>query len=152
MSKLSKLSLIFTNWRNRAMSKKDYPEYISQNFKLSEMTKTSFKNVDNSIPNDKVYNNLVFGCRYVLQPVRDAVHMPIIVTSGYRCQRLNSLVGGVKNSAHMEGRAADIRIKHLTPKTRLKLYELLRANKYTTQVLWEKNKVTQWLHVSWEGL
>ena len=134
------------------MSKKDYPEYISQNFKLSEMTATQFKNVDNSIPNDKVYNNLVFGCRYVLQPVRDAVHMPIIITSGYRCPRLNSLVGGVTNSAHMEGRAADIRIKHLSPRRRVKLYELLCANKYTTQVLWEKNRVTQWLHVSWEGI
>lgn len=134
------------------MNKTIYPEYISKNFKLSEMTATLFKNVDNSIPNDKVYNNLVFGCRYVLQPVRDQFGMPIIITSGYRCPELNLLVGGVKNSAHKQGRAADIRIKHLAPRQREKLYKLLCANKYTTQVLWERNKVTQWLHVSWEGV
>lgn len=31
----------------------------------------------------------------------------IRVTSGYRCQRLNELVGGVKSSLHMQGRAVD---------------------------------------------
>lgn len=134
------------------MSSKAYPEYISKNFKLSEMTATQFKNVDNSIPNDKIYYNLVFGCKYVLQPVREQFGMPIIITSGYRCPRLNMLVGGVENSAHKQGRAADIRIKHLLPSQRVLLYELLCANKYTSQVLWERNKVTQWLHVSWRRI
>jgi len=134
------------------MSKKSYPEYLSKNFTLSEMTATQFKNVDNSVPNDKIYDNLVFGCRYVLQPVREQFGKPVIITSGYRCLVLNTLVGGVKNSAHKQGRAADIRIKHLLPSQRVQLYELLCANKYTTQVLWERNNVTQWLHVSWEGI
>lgn len=31
----------------------------------------------------------------------------IRVTSGYRCQRLNELVGGVRSSLHMQGRAVD---------------------------------------------
>lgn len=134
------------------MRRKIYPDYISKNFKLSEMTATLFKNVDNSIPNDKIYKNLVFGCRYVLQPVRDQFGQPVIITSGYRCPILNIYVGGVKNSAHLQGRAADIRIKHLSYKKQMQLFELLVANKYTTQVLWERNNVTQWLHVSWEGI
>ena len=32
----------------------------------------------------------------------------IRVTSGYRCPRLNELVGGVKSSLHMQGRAVDL--------------------------------------------
>lgn len=31
----------------------------------------------------------------------------ILVTSGYRCERLNELIGGVKSSLHMQGRAVD---------------------------------------------
>ena len=134
------------------MSKKTYPEYISKNFKLSEMTATQFKNVDNSIPNIKIYENIVFGCRNVLQPVREQFGQPIIITSGYRCLVLNTLVGGVRNSAHKQGRAADIRIKHLSYNKQMRLFNLLMRNKYTTQVLWERNSVTQWLHVSWEGV
>lgn len=133
------------------MSKKSYPEYISKNFTLSEMTATQYKNVDNSIPNDRIYDNIVFGCRYVLQPVREQFGQPIIITSGYRCLVLNTLVGGVKNSAHKQGRAADIRIKHLSYRKQMRLFDLLVGNKYTTQVLWERNSVTQWIHVSWEG-
>lgn len=39
------------------------------------------------------------------------------VTSGYRCKRLNELVGGVKTSLHMQGRAVDFvvlddKVKH----------------------------------------
>lgn len=134
------------------MSKKSYPEYISKNFTLSEMTATQFKKVDNSIPNDRIYDNIVFGCRYVLQPVREQFGEPLIITSGYRCLVLNTLVGGVKNSAHKQGRAADIRIKHLSYKKQMRLFSLLVGNKYTTKVLWERNSVTQWIHVSWEAI
>ena len=41
----------------------------------------------------------------------------IRVTSGYRCEELNKIVGGVKTSLHMQGRAVDFvvsdgKIKH----------------------------------------
>ena len=32
---------------------------------------------------------------------------PVIITSGYRCSSYNASVGGVSNSAHMKGQAAD---------------------------------------------
>ena len=44
----------------------------------------------------------------VLDPLREAYGKPIRVTSGYRCPRLNNLVGGSPNSQHMRGEAADI--------------------------------------------
>ncbi|MBR1732407.1 MAG: hypothetical protein IJ729_01500 [Alloprevotella sp.] len=43
-----------------------------------------------------------------LAPLREAWGAPIIVVSGYRCAALNKAVGGVKNSQHMVGEAADI--------------------------------------------
>lgn len=44
----------------------------------------------------------------VLDPVRDQLGETIYVTSGYRCPKHNAEVGGVPNSQHMRGEAADI--------------------------------------------
>jgi hypothetical protein len=44
----------------------------------------------------------------VLDPIREHWGLPIRVTSGYRCPELNEEVGGVEDSWHMDGCAADI--------------------------------------------
>ena len=44
----------------------------------------------------------------LLNPLREAWGGPIIVSSGYRCPKLNEKVGGAKNSAHLTGYAADL--------------------------------------------
>lgn len=44
----------------------------------------------------------------VLKPLCRAVGQ-MKINSGYRCAELNRMVGGVKNSQHMLGQAADIR-------------------------------------------
>ena len=44
----------------------------------------------------------------VLDPIREHWGLPIRVTSGYRCPELNDWVGGVEDSYHMDGCAADI--------------------------------------------
>lgn len=43
-----------------------------------------------------------------LQPLRDALGVPIRVSSGYRSPRLNRAVGGSPTSQHLVGQAADI--------------------------------------------
>ena len=47
----------------------------------------------------------------ILDPIRCRYGAPIIVTSGYRCPALNTAVGGVANSHHIVGCAADIKGK-----------------------------------------
>ena len=44
----------------------------------------------------------------ILDPVREKLGMPVVVNSGYRCPKHNKEVGGVKNSQHLKGEAADI--------------------------------------------
>ncbi|MBR1652192.1 MAG: peptidase M15 [Alloprevotella sp.] len=44
----------------------------------------------------------------VLDPVREKLGKPIVVNSGYRCRKHNQAVGGVPNSQHIAGEAADI--------------------------------------------
>lgn len=58
-----------------------------------------------------VYDNLESLVDNVLDPIREFVGVPVIVTSGYRCEWLNKAVGGVPNSQHRTGHAADFYVK-----------------------------------------
>ena len=51
-----------------------------------------------------------------LNELRGLVGYPIYVTSGYRCPEWNSECGGVDNSQHVLGTAADIYCEHITTK------------------------------------
>lgn len=45
-----------------------------------------------------------------LKGLRYKIGKPVIITSGYRCPKYNLEVGGVKNSYHLLGMAADIHV------------------------------------------
>lgn len=51
-----------------------------------------------------------------LQQLRDYIGQPIIINSACRCEKHNVAVGGVKNSLHLRGKAADIRVKGIEPR------------------------------------
>lgn len=55
----------------------------------------------------KIYFNLVVLVDNVLDPIRERFAVPMIITSGYRCEKVNQLVYGVDNSQHMKGEAVD---------------------------------------------
>ena len=55
----------------------------------------------------------------VLDPIRERWQSPIYITSGYRCPELNKKVGGVENSYHTRGMAADITAKSVFYNTAL---------------------------------
>lgn len=55
----------------------------------------------------QVYYNLVALVDNLLDPIRERFAVPMIITSGYRCAKVNKLVGGVDNSQHMKGEAVD---------------------------------------------
>jgi len=83
---------------------------FTKNFSYNELTRSSTakrKGIDNT-PGVEDIRNLQALCDTILQPIREKFGKPIIVSSGYRCPKLNKAVGGVKNSDHMYGCAADI--------------------------------------------
>ena len=55
----------------------------------------------------KICFNLTVLVNNLLDPIRERFGVPMIVTSGYRCKKVNELVGGVDNSQHMKGEAVD---------------------------------------------
>ena len=61
----------------------------------------------------EVIRNLQNLCIHVLQPLRDTLGAPVYINSGYRSKRLNAKVGGVPNSRHLLGKAADIHCDNL---------------------------------------
>jgi len=61
--------------------------------------------IDNS-PSDEIRNNL-FTLADGLERVRAVLGCAMNISSGYRCPKLNAANNGAKNSAHMQGLAAD---------------------------------------------
>ena len=57
---------------------------------------------------DSARANIVALVEQVLDPARERYGKPVCVNSGYRCARHNAAVGGVANSQHLRGEAADI--------------------------------------------
>jgi len=113
---------------------------LSPHFKLGEFINLS-KYPDNK-PTMQDVANMTYGCLMLLEPARQVVG-PILINSGFRNARVNALVGGVKNSQHLLGQAADIRPKD--PRKFQLLIDFLKNSEYTDQLLTGNG----WLHISW---
>ena len=96
-------------------------------FKMTEFSHSDTAvslGIDNTIPKECVarIEHLV---HCVLDPLREQWGLPIRIISGYRCPELNDEVGGVEDSYHMEGCAADITATD--PERNVELMSLIRA-------------------------
>jgi hypothetical protein len=126
---------------------------LSKNFTLQELvasSKASKYNINNT-PNAEQLANLKKLAETVLQPIRDEFKQPIKVSSGFRCPKVNSLVGGAKNSDHIFGAAADIHTVADTHAENKKLWDLIikmtKDGKIKCrQIIDEYN--LNWIHVS----
>lgn len=123
---------------------------LTEHFTLEEMTRSATANankIDNT-PSQPIIDWLQYLCINVLEPLRTHIQRPISISSGYRCPRLNTLVGGVGKSQHMYGQAADIRI--LSKEDGDKIFAYLKCNKFVSKALYERSKSTgaRWIHVS----
>jgi hypothetical protein len=90
----------------------------------------------------------------VLDPIRSLYGKPIYVNSGFRSERLNELVGGAKNSQHLQGKAADITAGN--PRENKKLWDVImflfqEGDIEFDQCLNEKpvNGEPSWIHISY---
>ena len=86
---------------------------LSPHFSLLELTESATarqRDIAN-IPPPEAVENLKRLCKGTLEPLRKALGLPVIITSGYRCKELNNIVNrSSKTSQHMLGQAADFYI------------------------------------------
>lgn len=85
----------------------------------------------------------------ILQPIRDAWKSPIVVTSGYRSEAVNKAVGGVSNSQHRLGEAADIKIggKERNRKLFNFIYKMIAKGDIKVGQLIDEYSYS-WIHIS----
>ncbi len=117
---------------------------LSRNFTLAEMVATSHRRLQD-IPTLEVVQNLQKLCVLVLQPLRDTIGRPVYINSGYRSKRLNARVGGVPNSRHLQGKAADIHCDNLDYAK--VIFDILRQNPNVDKAIIEKKRRSVWVHV-----
>lgn len=82
---------------------------LSADFKLWEFTKsvTADQNGIKNVPNETEIAHLKLLCEKILQPAHQALGR-LKISSGFRSEELNKFVGGVENSDHRLGYAADV--------------------------------------------
>lgn len=86
-----------------------YEKNQHSNFTLKEFTysRTAIDNGIDNTPDERRVAAIRLLITQLIQPLRDRLGEPIAITSGYRCPGVNRLVGGVVNSQHTRGEAAD---------------------------------------------
>lgn len=122
---------------------------LSPHFTLEEFTRSQTAarlHIDNT-PSNLEISRLSVLCIYLLEPLREYVQHAIIITSGYRCAALNKAVGGAKDSYHVKGMAADIRIEG--EKSAEVAAKFLCKQHCCDQVIFERCGKSMWLHIGW---
>jgi len=126
-------------------------EQFTKNFSYDELIASSTAKrlgLDNT-PNEQEKERLRQLAEDILQPIRDAWKSPIIVNSAFRSEAVNKAVGGVKNSQHRLGEAADITIggKERNRKLFNFIYKLINQEKIKVGQLIDEYNYS-WIHVS----
>ena len=128
---------------------------LSEHFSLSEFTRSSTAEslgIDNSLDLNNTGHRQIIGnlralCAEVLEPLREHIGKPLIISSGYRCKALNKAVGGVANSQHLVGEAADLCIPSVA-EAREWMRWLMDNTRFDQLILEHNRHGTHWLHVS----
>lgn len=134
---------------------------LSKHFRLSEFIRSSTATkygIDNTPPLEAIAN-LQFLCQELLEPLREWMNEPIVISSGYRCPQLNSHpeVRGASKSQHLTGEAADIRIPMTKAPNGSLIQDMAKARKWIEwildkrfdQLILEHDKSGHyWIHVS----
>lgn len=121
----------------------------SKYFTLEELTHSVTADAYNvrNVPDERQTECLEALMCNCLDPIRELWGLRLVVNSGYRSPRLNALVGGVKNSQHMRGEAADITTNSSTQNALL-FKKVAKSAIDFDQLILESG--ANWIHVSYK--
>ena len=115
-------------------------------FELEYSTTAVSKGIKNE-PTVLVEENLRALVEKVLDPLRAALGMPITVNSGYRNAELNRAVGGMWNSQHMKGQAADVTTGNCFDNRRLFIWAQEMSLPFDQLIIYENDAFVHISHV-----
>lgn len=107
-------------------------------------------NINNTTTNPTYLNNWMNLVVYCLQPIRDKLDKPIIITGAYRCPKLVKILNS-STTGHPQGECADIKATDLTQK---QLFEFIidmfkNGEIEYDQLIWEKD--SNCIHIGYRG-
>lgn len=131
--------------------KSELKKHLSPHFILFEFTRSGAavdNNIDNTNPSEAEVEAMKALCDNILEPLRRRFG-PIVISSGYRCRRLNNVVGGVPSSQHLKGEAADIVIGDKDRAQRM--FDFIKRKLDFDQLIMEPigAETPRWIHVSY---
>ena len=121
---------------------------LSEHFTLEELlqSETATRNnfTEQFNPPQAIIDNLKLLCDNVLEPLRAKIGKPIIITSAYRCPRVNgSVPGSANHSQHEDGCAADTHVEGMSIED---WYQFIKASGVPFGQLIQEHNL--WAHVS----
>ena len=125
---------------------------ISNNISYSEAIRSNTatrRGIDNT-PRDYEITNMVGIAENIFEPLRNWVGGPIKINSMFRCEELNTAIGGSSRSQHCQGRAIDVD-DTFGNKTNAEMFNYIKENLNFDQLIWEFGDDTNpdWVHVSY---
>ncbi len=128
---------------------------LSKNLSLAEATKsaTAIKHGIANEPTLEHLQNLKNVAENVFQPIREHFAMPVGISSGYRSNALNDLIGGSKRSQHSKGEALDLDADIYGGITNRDIFEFIKNHLDYDQLIYEfgTDEEPAWVHVSYKS-
>lgn len=122
-------------------------------FKFKELLRSQVA-LNNGIENEpalygesSVYFRLCSLVEYLLEPIRERFATPMIITSGYRCKKVNKMVGGKDNSQHRKGEAVDFYFEGFSKKEMAAAFFEIAENFDFDQLIYYKKQ--GFIHISY---
>lgn len=117
-------------------------------FELSEFTvsATAQRELISNVPTKRAMMSLRYLVKNLLDPLREYVGRPVRITSGYRSEQLNRLIGGSSTSQHMLGEAADIKCGDLPAELLADL--IIKSGLDFGQLIWYSQSRGGHVHIS----
>ena len=125
---------------------------LSDNLSLAEATSSATalrKGIANK-PTQQHLLNLKEVALHIFQPCREHFGKPLRVTSGYRSEELNKVIGGSMKSQHSKGEALDM--QSTSGYTNGDLFMYIKDHLTFDQLIWEfgNDENPDWVHVSYK--
>jgi hypothetical protein len=127
---------------------------ISEEFNLSDYTNSDTARTkgfsENFTPPQEIIDNLQLLHKNIVIPLLHYFGSEgLMITSGYRCERLNTAVGGVSNSDHLKGMAVDLNYFVNGVKSDQLIWDAVKSLELQYKQLGNEHNL-DWVHIAYD--